>query len=104
MNHRTATAPDLVTGPRAVRLWESVAAAPAEPVQVGIQAAGGSGKTALLDELADAYRAAGVPVERDARRADPAGAAVLLDDAHLLDDGALPVSYTHLTLPTNREV
>ncbi|WP_308012512.1 MULTISPECIES: LuxR C-terminal-related transcriptional regulator [unclassified Saccharopolyspora] len=89
MNHRTATAPDLVTGPRAVRLWESVAAAPAEPVQVGIQAAGGAGKTALLDELADAYRAAGVPVERDVRRADPASTAVLLDDAHLLDDAAL---------------
>ncbi|MCX2732583.1 LuxR C-terminal-related transcriptional regulator [Saccharopolyspora sp. NFXS83] len=89
MNHPTATAPDLVTGLRAVRLWESIAVAPAAPVQVGVQAAGGCGKTTLLDELAAAYRAAGVPVSTSAVGVDPETTAVIVDDAHRLDDSAL---------------
>ncbi|MFR9728988.1 LuxR C-terminal-related transcriptional regulator [Saccharopolyspora sp. MS10] len=89
MNHPTATAPDLVPTSPATRLRESIATAPSAPVQVGIQAAGGYGKTALIDQLADAYRGAGVPVAAGAEGVDPAGTAVLVDDAHLLDRSAL---------------
>src|SRR5689334_24923815 len=44
----------------------------------------------LLDELAGAYDRAGVAVVRYPRaRSDPAGAAVLVDDAHRLTDADL---------------
>ena len=49
---------------------------------------GGHGKTVLLDALAAAFAEAGVPVRRDIP-ADALGkAALLVDDAHLLDEGS----------------
>lgn len=69
-------------------LREAVAADPMAGVVAGIQGVGGYGKTALLDELAGTYRAAGVPVVTDpAEAAD--GSAVLIDDAHRLDAAVL---------------
>ncbi|RRO15195.1 LuxR family transcriptional regulator [Saccharopolyspora rhizosphaerae] len=55
----------------------------------GIQGAGGFGKTALLESIGATYREAGVPVlgARELDRADEG--AVLVDDAHRLDDELL---------------
>ncbi|MBA8827402.1 DNA-binding CsgD family transcriptional regulator [Saccharopolyspora lacisalsi] len=87
MNHPTVAPPVAA----AARLRSAIAADPSAAVVTGIQGAGGYGKTALLDELARIYRHAGVPVREEsaADPTDPAGAAVLVDDAHLLDEPML---------------
>lgn len=73
----------------AAGLRSAVATAPSAPITAGVQGPGGYGKSALLAELADAYRAAGVPVlgTADLDRADEG--AVLVDDAHRLDESVL---------------
>ncbi|HTI25060.1 MAG TPA: helix-turn-helix transcriptional regulator [Kutzneria sp.] len=71
------------------QLDESIAADPSAPRVVGVRAPGGYGKTALLTRWAQIYREAGVPVY-DGRHELPArDAAVLVDDAHQLDDERL---------------
>ncbi|MFE9689027.1 LuxR C-terminal-related transcriptional regulator [Micromonospora sp. NPDC005806] len=82
--------PVLGQGPTA--LLGAVAADPGTPLAVGVTGPGGHGKTALLTELARAYRRGGATVlegvplptgEVDAE------AVLLVDDAHLLDDARL---------------
>lgn len=76
-----------VTGPAAARrLLDEVAADPLTPLRLAVVAPGGYGKTAVLDELADRYRLAGLRVSRDP--AVPADV-LLVDDAHRLGDDAL---------------
>ncbi|HEY0495042.1 MAG TPA: helix-turn-helix transcriptional regulator [Kutzneria sp.] len=71
------------------RLDDSIAADPSAPRVVGVRAPGGYGKTALLMRWAQIYREAGVPVY-DGRHELPArDGAVLVDDAHQLDDERL---------------
>jgi len=71
------------------QLDESITADPSAPRVVGVRAPGGYGKTALLTRWAQLYRDAGVPVY-DGRHELPArDAAVLVDDAHRLDDDRL---------------
>jgi DNA-binding CsgD family transcriptional regulator len=71
------------------QLDESIAADPSALRVVGVRAPGGYGKTALLTRWAQIYRDAGVPVY-DGRHELPArDAAVLVDDAHQLDDDRL---------------
>jgi DNA-binding CsgD family transcriptional regulator len=83
-------APDLVPDERTRRLREAIAADPSAPLRIGIVAPGGYGKTAVLSELAAVYRAAGVRVAGGPDGpADPAGTAVLVDDAHRLDRNTL---------------
>ncbi|MDR7301758.1 LuxR C-terminal-related transcriptional regulator [Haloactinomyces albus] len=74
----------------AAALRESIAADPTAPVVAGIQGSGGYGKTALLARLARIYRDAGITVyDTTALPADPSDAAVLVDDAHRIDEATL---------------
>jgi DNA-binding CsgD family transcriptional regulator len=58
---------------------------PTGPAKMLISGGIGTGKTSLLGEMRAALRAAGVAViARAPRDGDPAGAAVVVDDAHLL--------------------
>ncbi|MGW0161454.1 isoniazid response ATPase/transcriptional regulator IniR [Mycobacterium sp. NPDC003323] len=64
--------------------------APTDPVRVLITGGMGTGKTTLLGTVRATLREAGVPVlSRPPRPGDPSGAAVVIDDAHLLDDDEL---------------
>ena len=65
-------------------------AAPGEAVKVLVSGGIGSGKSSVLAAVRSALRAAGVPVlTRPPRSGDEPGAAVVIDDAHLLDDDEL---------------
>ncbi len=78
---------ELAGSPVARRLYREVVADPARGRRVDVVAPGGHGKTVLLDALAEACRAAGVPVLRGLPAAgEPVdlGAALIVDDAHLL--------------------
>ena len=62
-------------------------AAPGEAVKVLVSGGIGSGKSSVLAAVRSALRAAEVPVlTRPPRGGDEPGAAVVIDDAHLLDD------------------
>jgi DNA-binding CsgD family transcriptional regulator len=74
---------------RVRRLRDTIAADPARPLRVGILAPGGYGKTAVLAELAAAYRAAGVRTGGVPEALEDPAAALLVDDAHLLDSALL---------------
>ncbi|MFN2535682.1 MAG: LuxR C-terminal-related transcriptional regulator [Pseudonocardiaceae bacterium] len=72
-------------------LYETVCADPEAPLSIGVVGTGGSGKSALLVALREAYLAAGVTVVgMDATRPEPmqsvdmVNVAVLVDDAHQL--------------------
>jgi DNA-binding CsgD family transcriptional regulator len=88
-----------IRGTVAASLLAEVAAAPGERLLTGVSGVAGSGKSALLDDLADQYRSLGVSVRRELvgverdRVAPDSGAAertaVLVDDAHELPDQAL---------------
>jgi DNA-binding CsgD family transcriptional regulator len=68
----------------------ALTAAPGEPVKILVSGGIGSGKSSVLAAVRSALRTAGVPVlTRPPRSGDDAGAAVVIDDAHLLDDGEL---------------
>lgn len=68
----------------------ALTAAPNEPVKVLVSGGIGTGKTATLEQLRAALREAGIGVVGQPPRADEsADAAVVIDDAHLLDDAAL---------------
>ncbi|MEU5852819.1 LuxR C-terminal-related transcriptional regulator [Saccharopolyspora shandongensis] len=89
MNHSTTSRPALLPDGHAAGLRSVIAADPAASLVAGIQGAGGYGKTALLEQLARTYHDAGIPVF-DANALDRAGeGAVLVDDAHRLDDAVL---------------
>jgi DNA-binding NarL/FixJ family response regulator len=71
------------------QLDESIAADPSAPRVVGVRAPGGYGKTALLSRWTQIYRDAGVPVYDGRHELPERDAAVLVDDAHRLDDDRL---------------
>ncbi|MFI5506665.1 isoniazid response ATPase/transcriptional regulator IniR [Mycobacterium sp. NPDC051804] len=68
----------------------ALTAAPGDPVKILVSGGIGSGKTSVLAAVRNTLRAAGIPVlTRPARSGDDPGAAVVIDDAHLLDDAEL---------------
>jgi DNA-binding CsgD family transcriptional regulator len=68
----------------------ALTAAPGEPVKLLVSGGIGSGKSSVLAAVRSALRSAGVTVlTRPPRSGDEPGAAVVIDDAHLLDDGEL---------------
>ncbi|GAA0510010.1 helix-turn-helix transcriptional regulator [Saccharopolyspora subtropica] len=90
MNHSTTSRPAALPDGHAAGLRSAITADPARPVVAGIQGAGGYGKTALLEQLARAYRDAGVAVLDASTPVDRATeGAVLVDDAHRLDEPVL---------------
>ncbi|MDT5335278.1 MAG: hypothetical protein QOD90_783 [Mycobacterium sp.] len=63
----------------------TLVSSPTEPAKVLVSGGVGTGKTLTLNEIRTALRAAGVTViARPPRDGDPANAAVVIDDAHLL--------------------
>ena len=68
-----------------------MSASPHGPLRVGIGGPVGSGKTALMEALCKRFRG----------RYD---LCAITNDIYTKEDARIPVSYTHLTLPTNREV
>jgi DNA-binding CsgD family transcriptional regulator len=82
-----------------------VAADPAAPLLACVGAPGGHGKTALLRQLTDAYRSAGVSVAGPWPPRHPADDHVLLiDDAHLLAPQQLDDLREHAERPDARMV
>ena len=71
----------------AQRLCQDVVADPHAPLVAAVAGPGGCGKTATLETLARIYRDAGVPVAHE--YTEDSSAALLVDDAHALDDGTL---------------
>ena len=68
----------------------ALTANPTASAKVLVSGGIGTGKTSLLAEVRSALRDAGVPVlSRPPRSEDGADVAVVIDDAHLLDDGDL---------------
>ncbi len=68
----------------------SLLAAPTVPVKVLVSGGIGTGKSSVLAAIRSALRAAGVAVlTRPPRDGDDPAAAVVIDDAHLLDDDEL---------------
>ena len=68
----------------------ALAAAPGDPVKLLVSGGIGSGKSSALAAVRSALRKAGVAVlTRPPRSGDDPGAAVVIDDAHLLDDSEL---------------
>lgn len=78
----------LTGAPAARRLYREVAAAPDAPLRLSVIGVGGSGKTVLLDALAQLYARAGAPVCRAVADARP-DAVLLIDDGQLLDPAEL---------------
>ncbi len=74
--------------PAAAGVLERIRRDPSAPLVVAVVGPGGTGKSAVLDAVAAAYAAAGVPVLRSAGGRPlpdvPAETAVLVDDAHRL--------------------
>ena len=62
-----------------------------KPVRIGVGGPVGSGKTALIEKLCKRLR-------------DEYEIAVITNDIFTKEDALIPVSYTHLTLPTIRLV
>jgi DNA-binding CsgD family transcriptional regulator len=86
------TAPQHRVGMPAVTsaLCDEIDADPETGLLLDIIGPGGCGKTPLVEAAALHYTKAGVPVIRDLQASgDLTGAAVLIDDAHLLDDASL---------------
>lgn len=87
---RPASEPLTDIPPAARDAVASLLSAPTAAVKLLISGGIGSGKSSVLDAIRSALRAAGVTVlTRPARDDDEAGAAIVIDDAHLLDDGEL---------------
>ena len=60
---------------------------------IGVTGSPGAGKSTLVDALIETYR-----------KQDKSVGVLAVDPTSPFTGGAIPVSYTHLTLPTNREV
>ena len=77
----------LTGAPTARRLYREIAAAPDAPLRLDVVGVAGTGKSVLLDALAELYAESGARVLRDATALpgdlDPA-TVLLVDDAHLL--------------------
>jgi DNA-binding CsgD family transcriptional regulator len=88
----TRPAPEPLTDiPQAARdTVASLLAAPTVPVKILVSGGIGTGKSSVLATLRSALREAGVAVlTRPPRDGDDSAAAVVIDDAHLLDDAEL---------------
>ncbi|HEX2286256.1 MAG TPA: isoniazid response ATPase/transcriptional regulator IniR [Mycobacterium sp.] len=86
------SAPDPLTDipPSARDAVATLIGAPTEPVKILVSGGIGTGKSSVLAAVRSALRTAGVPVlTRPPRGGDDSGAAVVIDDAHLLDDDEL---------------
>ena len=71
-------------------LCDKISAEPGTGFLLDIIGPAGCGKTPLIEAAALYYTKAGMPVIRDLQaNGDLAGASVLIDDAHLLDDASL---------------
>ncbi|WP_198153803.1 helix-turn-helix transcriptional regulator [Catenuloplanes japonicus] len=92
MTIRTMTPSWLVLDEQVAQLCDDLAANPAGPLRLCLQAPGGYGKTALLSYLAGLLREHDLPVldvwADPIDGADP-DAVLFADDAHLLDEGRL---------------
>jgi DNA-binding CsgD family transcriptional regulator len=76
--------------PPARDVLAALTATPGEPVKILVSGGIGSGKSSVLAAVRSVLRTAGVPVlTRPPRSGDDPGAAVVIDDAHLLDDDEL---------------
>ncbi|MET0992989.1 MAG: isoniazid response ATPase/transcriptional regulator IniR [Mycobacterium sp.] len=85
-------APEVLTDipPAARDATAALIAAPTVPVKMLVSGGIGTGKSSMLAVVRAALRAAGVAVvTRTPRAGDPADAAVVIDDAHLLADAEL---------------
>ncbi|MDP9799622.1 DNA-binding CsgD family transcriptional regulator [Catenuloplanes nepalensis] len=92
MTIRTMTPSWLVLDEQVARICDDLAAEPAGPLRLTLQAPGGYGKSALLSYLDGMLREHDVPViDAWTDPLDDAGddAVLLIDDAHLLDEGRL---------------
>jgi DNA-binding CsgD family transcriptional regulator len=90
----SSPAPDLRSDvpPAAREFVAALTAAPTAPVKTLVSGGIGTGKSAVLAAVRTALREAGrVVLSRPPRAGDPADAALVVDDAHLLDDGELAV-------------
>ncbi|WP_299557727.1 isoniazid response ATPase/transcriptional regulator IniR [uncultured Mycolicibacterium sp.] len=85
------TAPQAADLPPAARGFvAAVAEAPHSPVRMLVAGGVGTGKSTVLAGVRTILRDNGIPIlAREPRPGDPAEAAVVVDDAHLLDDAAL---------------
>ncbi|OBF28177.1 helix-turn-helix transcriptional regulator [Mycobacterium sp. ACS1612] len=90
----TSPAPDPLTDipPAARDVVSALTAAPTVPVKVLVAGGIGTGKSSVLAAVRTALRTAEVAVlTRPPRNGDETGSAVVIDDAHLLDDAQLGV-------------
>jgi DNA-binding NarL/FixJ family response regulator len=87
MTARAVTRSAALLSPAAADLVRHVHDDPEAPLGAAVCGAGGYGKTTLLAELAEVYRAAGVPVTTpwQPAGAGPRAEVLLVDDAHLVD-------------------
>jgi DNA-binding CsgD family transcriptional regulator len=77
-------------------------AAPTAPVKILVSGGIGTGKSSVLAVVRSTLRAAGVPVvTRPPRDGDDPGAAVVIDDAQLLDDNELGQLVEQVADPTS---
>jgi DNA-binding CsgD family transcriptional regulator len=82
----------LTGAPAARRLYREVAAAPEAPLSLDVVGVGGSGKSVLLDVLAELFAESGARVLRGVPAESADGGVptvVLVDDAHLLPEADL---------------
>jgi DNA-binding CsgD family transcriptional regulator len=87
---RPASEPLTDVPPAARDIVASLFTAPTVPVKVLVSGGIGTGKSSVLAAIRSALRAAGVAVlTRPPRDGDDSAAAVVIDDAHLLDDAEL---------------
>jgi DNA-binding CsgD family transcriptional regulator len=83
----------------------ALTAAPGDPVKILVSGGIGSGKSSVLAAVRSALRTGGVPVlTRPPRSGDDPGAAVVIDDAHLLDDSELEQLVDRVADPTSTVV
>ena len=76
--------------PAAREAVQRVLAAPTAPIKLLVSGGIGTGKSSVLAVLRDTMRASGIDMRTRAPHADdPTDAAIVIDDAHLLDDDQL---------------
>jgi DNA-binding CsgD family transcriptional regulator len=82
----------------------ALASAPTGSVKILVSGGIGTGKTSVLAVIREALRAAGVTVLTRPPRDGDDGGAVVIDDAHLLDDDELDVLCQQVTDPSSTVV